>query len=184
MAEHDFCDGREIDAELPRVLQHRFGPVPGIEQEAVSIGLDQSGEPPLPHAFVGQHSREDRDVDGVHPMGAGGGPDRRLGRGRGAGDPDREDESYRGAGPGLSPPEEGRKVASRGSSRRRLSSRRAKYATTTRFRTSAARREGLTLRVSSNTATGTNVSVAMTVRYSAHRFRSHRPTPSVANRAA
>src|SRR5207245_11058371 len=161
----------------------------------VAVRLAPAGDRPLGDALVGQHRWEDGDVDGVHRMGACGGADRRLGRGRGAGDPDREDESYRGAGHGLSPPEEGRKVAdahtryalspgSRGSSRRRLSSRRAKYATTTRFRTSAARREELTFRVSSNTATGTNVSVAMTGRYSAHRFRSHRPTPSVANRAA
>src|SRR5438105_318061 len=66
--------------------------------------------------------------------------------------------------------------------RRRI--RPIKYATTARFTTRAVRRGGVTARVSSNRSSGTSDRVAMTVRYSAHRFRRHSPTPSTVNSAA
>src|SRR2546428_608627 len=72
VAQHDVRHAREVDAELARILEHRLGAVPRVEQEAAPVGLHEGGEPPLAHAPIREHGRENRDVEGLDLMSRGG----------------------------------------------------------------------------------------------------------------
>jgi hypothetical protein len=67
VAEDDLGDVGQLDTQLESILQHGLGPRAGIEQQTVSVGLDERGEAPLADPFgVGQHRREDRYVEQAH----------------------------------------------------------------------------------------------------------------------
>jgi hypothetical protein len=80
VAEDDVAHPREIDLQLLRVLQDRVGPGPGVEEDAVPVGLHDRREAPFADAGGSQHGREDRDLERAH---ASVGRRARLCRGRG-----------------------------------------------------------------------------------------------------
>ena len=84
VAQDDVVHGVEVDLELAGVLLDGLGPGAGVEQDAVAVDLDEGGEAPLADSGVGQHRRENRDVERT---------DRRIGRRRE--EEDHEHEAHR-----------------------------------------------------------------------------------------
>jgi hypothetical protein len=62
VAQDHVGDGGEIDPQVAGVLEHGFGTEAGVEQDPASIDVHQCREPPLSHALIGEHGREDGDL--------------------------------------------------------------------------------------------------------------------------
>ena len=59
VAEHNVGDVPEVNTQLFGIVQHRVGARPGIEQDAMAIGLHYRGKAPLPNPIIGsQHGGE------------------------------------------------------------------------------------------------------------------------------
>ena len=53
---------REIQAERFEISRHGVVVGPGIKQNPAPVDLDQGGKAPLAEPFVGEHGRQDGDV--------------------------------------------------------------------------------------------------------------------------
>ena len=62
VGQDDDFDVRQVDLQLLRIQRQRLGPGAGVDEQPASIRFDQCRKPPLAHTSVGEHRRQNGDL--------------------------------------------------------------------------------------------------------------------------
>ena len=72
MAQDDLGHAAQVDLQLARIVQHGLGPSARVEQDAMAVGHHQGRKTPLADPGpVGQHRRENHDLERLDPRSRG-----------------------------------------------------------------------------------------------------------------